>query len=84
MRHLPVTGVAGVDIDLYALSPAIFGLSVAGFLVDVDLLTVLRATGAVFEYSYVLGVGFTTLSRLLDVDREGFVTFSVTFPPCLW
>jgi len=39
---------------------------------------------ALFKYSDVLSIGLASLSRLLDVDREGFLTFRVTFPPCLW
>jgi len=80
-----------VDADLFAvlmlvlmLLLGLWALLVAVLLTDVDLLTdlLLWAT-AVFENTYVLGIGFAALSRL-DVSREGFLVFRVTFPPCLW
>lgn len=83
-----------VDVDLYAFGATDgLGLLVAVLLVDVNLLAVLvlvrlRAGLAIFENSYVLGVGLAglswALSRLVDADREGFLTFRVTFPSCLW
>ncbi|KAF1951330.1 hypothetical protein CC80DRAFT_209737 [Byssothecium circinans] len=73
-----------VDADLLTVLRAV----VAVLLVDVDFLAelrlrLLRAAGVVFENTYVLFVGFAALGRL-DVSREGFLMFRVTFPPCLW
>lgn len=87
-----VTGLC-VDVDLYVLAAGgLLGLLVAVLLVDADLfaqmLLLLGALGlavlALLENTDVFGVGLAALSRLLDVDREGFLTFRVTFPPCLW
>lgn len=88
-----VSGVAvlvGVDVNLYAFAATgLLRLSVAMLLVNVNLFAVLLGAAlAVFENSDVLSVGVEALSRslgrLFDVDREGFLTFRVTFPSCLW
>jgi hypothetical protein len=78
-----------VDADLFAvlvlvLRWELWALLVAVLLTDVDLLTALLLWAtAVFENTYVFGIGFAALSRL-GVSREGFLVFRVTFPPCLW